>query len=93
MSKARFRIVEFKPLWRFYELGWVSFDEGYFTRSLFTIRMFHRDTKSDADFLVQNEKAFQEVFLAFHRNEIPILEIWKGQAREERYLCNSPDVG
>jgi len=86
MAKDKFRIVDFRTLWRIYELGWVSFDEAYFTRSLFTIQMFNRNTKTDTDFLAGNEKAFHQVFLVFYRNEVPVLDISKWQAREG-FVC------
>jgi hypothetical protein len=84
--KGKFDIIDFNLLWQCYEHGWVQFDEAYFTRSFFTIRMFNRDTRSDAELLLNNKRIFEEVFLFFYRNEIAILDISKWQAREG-FVC------
>jgi hypothetical protein len=79
-------VIDFRLLWRCYEHGWISFDELYFTRSLFTIRMFKRDTRRDAELLLANPRILHEVFLRFYRNEIPVLDISKWQARKG-FVC------
>ena len=38
LSKERFRNINFKILWKFYENNWVEFDEEFFVRSLFNLQ-------------------------------------------------------
>lgn len=86
VAKEKFSIIDFKTLWNFYEHSWISFDEASFMKSLFTIRMFHRDTRMEADYLFNNSSVFNEVFLRFYRNEIPVLDISKWESREG-FVC------
>jgi hypothetical protein len=82
----KFSVIDFRLLWKCYERGWISFDESYFSQSLFTIQMFNRDTRKDVELLLANPRILHEVFLRFYRNETPVLDISKWQAREG-FVC------
>ncbi len=78
--------IDFKCLWKFYEHGWVDFDEVFFLRSLLVVQMFDRNTAVDADFLYDNPRALTQVFLKFYKHEMPVLDLSKWQAREG-FVC------
>ena len=86
LSKEKFRNIDFKVLWKLHEHHWVTFNEPFFLKSLLNIPMFHRNTLEDADFLFDHPKALQDVFLTFHKHEMPILDISKWNAREG-FVC------
>lgn len=85
-QKDRFGHIDFTILWTFYRQGWISFDEDYFVRMLFTVQMFDRDTVKEANYLLDNPVAIEKVFLQFYRYEIPVLDISKWNAREG-FVC------
>lgn len=80
-QQDRFRNIDFKLLWNFYQQGWISFDEPYFVRQLFNIVMFNRNTIADARFLLDNPEAMERIFIQFYRYEIPVLDISKWTSR------------
>lgn len=86
LSKERFRNINFKILWKFYENNWVEFDEDFFVRSLLIIPMFNRNTIDDAEFLNNNRNALEKVFLKFYKFETPILDISKWESKEG-FVC------
>lgn len=86
LSKERFRNINFKILWKFYENNWVEFDEDFFVRSLLIIPMFNRNTIDDAEFLNNNRNALEKVFLKFYKYETPILDISKWESKEG-FVC------
>jgi hypothetical protein len=86
LSKERFRNINFKILWKFYENNWVEFDEDFFVRSLLIIPMFNRNTIDDAEFLNNNRIALEKVFLKLYKYETPILDISKWESKEG-FVC------
>ena len=82
ISSNRFRSINFRILWKCYENRWVQFDEAFFVTSLMTVPMFDRNTVTDAEFLYENKKALESVFLKFFKHQTPILDISKWEARE-----------
>ena len=85
-SENEFSNFNFKILWELYKNKWIPFDEDFFIRSLLVIHMFKRSTIEDANFLLENRDALENVFLKFHEYEIPILDISKWYAREG-FVC------
>ena len=80
LSKERFRNINFKILWKWYENNWVEFDEEFFVRSLFNLQGFDNNHFADADFLMAHTKLINKVFLKFHKYEIPILDLIKANS-------------
>ena len=62
LSKERFRNINFKILWKWYENNWVEFDEEFFVRSLFNLQGFDNNHFDDADFLLANTELINKVF-------------------------------
>jgi len=86
IAKEQFSRIDFQLLWNLHENGWVTFDEEIFVRSLFIVHMFDRSTVSDANFLMENPKAFEKVFLQFYKYELPVLDISKWHGKVD-YQC------
>ncbi|MNU86491.1 hypothetical protein HS960_06085 [Sphingobacterium paramultivorum] len=85
-QKERFDGIDFKVLWAFYQQGWITFDESYFVARLLTVDTHDRNTEEEADFLLKNPAVIDNVFLQFHRYEIPVLDLSKWEARTG-YVC------
>lgn len=85
-QKERFDGIDFKVLWAFYQQGWITFDESYFVARLLTVDTHDRNTEEEADFLFKNPAVIDNVFLQFHRYEIPVLDLSKWEARTG-YVC------
>ena len=82
LSKERFRNIDFKILWKFYENNWVQFDEEFFVRSLFNLQGFDNNHFDDAEFLLAHTELINKVFCQFYKYEIPILDLIKATSIE-----------
>ena len=80
LSKERFRNINFKVLWKFYENNWVEFDEEFFVRSLFNLQGFDNNHFDDAEFLLAHTELINKVFCKFYKYEIPILDLIKANS-------------
>ncbi|WP_125722545.1 DUF6493 family protein [Flavobacterium ustbae] len=80
ISKERFRNINFKILWKFYENNWIEFDEEFFVRSLFTLQGFDNNHFDDAEFLLEHSELIKKVFCKFYKYEIPILDSIKANS-------------
>ncbi|RAJ24650.1 DUF6493 family protein [Pedobacter cryoconitis] len=74
---AYLHTLDFTVLWELYKHGLIKFDEELFVRALFTIPMFKRNTREDADYLWDNPEVLTKVFLQFYKYEIPVLDTSK----------------
>mgnify|MGYP003574914412 CR=1 FL=1 len=72
--------INFKMLWKFYELGWFKFDERTFVFNLFTLNGFENDHFEDTDFMMENPEIIDKVFLQFYKYEIPVLDLIKAKS-------------
>ncbi|OXE95282.1 hypothetical protein BC749_11351 [Flavobacterium araucananum] len=80
LSKERFRNINFKVLWKFYENNWVEFDEEFFVRSLFNLQGFDNNHFDEAEFLLAHTELINKVFCKFYKYEIPILDLIKANS-------------
>jgi len=80
LLKERFRNINFKILWKFYENNWVKFDEEFFVRSLFNLQGFDNNHFDDAEFLLTHTELIDKVFCKFYKYEIPILDLIKSNS-------------
>lgn len=80
LSKERFFNANFKVLWKFYEQGWIPFDEEFLVRRLFTLYIFENNHYNDAQFLIDHPKLVEQVFLKFYKYQIPVLDLIKSES-------------
>jgi hypothetical protein len=76
--------MDFRLLWRFWQHGWVSFDEALFTSALFYVPMFNRSVGDELDFLRQNPLVIEKVLLTFCQHDVPVLLLSKWQKGDGR---------
>lgn len=77
ICKDRFFNADFKVLWKLHEHGWIKFEEEFFVMRLFTLYGFENNHFKDAQFLIDHPQSIEQVFLKFHKYQIPVLDLIK----------------
>ncbi len=72
--------LSFPMLWNFYKRGWIAFDQDRFVKTLLEIPMFTRNVSRDADFLLQNPEAIEQVLLKLYTVEAKVLDLSKWES-------------
>ena len=79
--------IDFRLLWRFWQHGWVAFDEALFASALFHVEMFSRSVGDELDYLRQNPQVIENVVLTFFQHDVPVLLRSKWRKGDEQHHC------
>lgn len=84
---SQYTVIDFRLLWRCWQLDCATFDASLFAHALFNVAMFERSVNGELAFLRQNPQVVEKVIIPFWQHDVPVLLRSKWQKGDGQTYC------